>query len=153
MSDSTEKPTPYFDDTHAACHARLVAYDGNAKCCFCVPHDGCKLIRGVTKQPDLRDSRTSDELVDLAMRIRTGYFDSYWEASNAIIALIKREKQQAVKEVLQNLLDGATPVRYDAERYPDDPNGEFDEAETQGVFAWKIEELLADLRPTEADER
>lgn len=29
------------EETHTACNARLAAEGGKARCCYCVPHDGC----------------------------------------------------------------------------------------------------------------
>lgn len=31
------------DDTHTACNARIKKEGGNARCCYCEPHEGCEL--------------------------------------------------------------------------------------------------------------
>ncbi len=69
--------------------------------------------------------------------------ERYWPLITSYLAAREAE---AVREFAEELKKGATLVRYDAERYPLEPNGETDEVETEAVFVFGIDLELASRR-------
>lgn len=51
MTSNPQDQTMSHSETHSCCNARLQAEGGEARCCYCVPHEGCKKDSPISAGP------------------------------------------------------------------------------------------------------